>query len=280
MKKVLPIKLIAVDLDGTLLNHQGEISKVNSVAIQDAQKQGIRVAICTGRAPEIAGLMIRDAGLDCPILGINGAIIAETPLGPHFIRHFMAQDTAHRLFEILEKNPFEYCVFGEQSITMRTEGLNHFTVAPFGDRLAKETKQTASSGLDGIIASLEQNVCKFVVWEYKVPGDMQVLREEIESVENIELMQSWSNNIEIMPKGVNKGTAVQEFSAYCRIPLSQVMTIGDQENDLSMLLIAGYGVAMGNATDEVKASVKYVTDTCENDGVAKAIYNIALPSVQ
>jgi Cof subfamily protein (haloacid dehalogenase superfamily) len=279
IQSLFPIKLIAVDLDGTLLNSHGEISKANLSAILYAQSRGIKVVICTGRSPEIAGLMIKDAGLDCPILGINGAIVAEKPLGPHFIRHFMDPDTAWKVFEILERYPLEYCIFGEQDIVMRTQGSKHFTAVPFGDRLSYETKLNTSSGLSNITAFLAQNVCKFVVWDYQDSGTIKPLRAEINEVMNTEIMQSWSNNIEIMPKGVNKGTALIEYAAYHEIPLCAVMAIGDQENDLPMLLSAGFGVAMGNATDEIKATVRYITDSCDRDGVAKAIYHIAMSTM-
>jgi Cof subfamily protein (haloacid dehalogenase superfamily) len=279
MIEKLPVQLIAVDLDGTLLNRNGEISIVNADAILYAHCKGIKVAICTGRSPEIAGLMALDAGLACPILGINGAIMAEKPLGAHFIRHFMDKETAYGVFGILEKNPFDYCLFGEEELVMRKDGSSHFTAIPFGDRLAKETKLVTSSGLSSISALLTRDVCKFVVWDNKDAG-IASMRAEIEKTMRVEMMQSWSNNMEIMPLGVNKGTAIVEYASYWHIPLGAVMAIGDQENDLPMLRNAGYSVAMGNATALVKASAGYVTDTCDRDGVAKAIYTIALPTIE
>lgn len=276
----MPVQLIALDLDGTLLDSYGNISATNISAILDAQRNGIKVAICTGRSPEIAGLMIKDAGLDCPILGINGAVIAETPLGPHLIRHFMKKEASRRVFEILEKSSLAYCLFGEFNIAMRSEGTTHFTAIPFGDRLSKETRLVTSSGIINILSFLEQDVCKFVVWDHHNSDALETIRMEIDKVMNVEIMQSWSNNIEIMPRGINKGTAIIEYTATCNIPLPAVMSVGDQENDLPMLRITGYGVAMGNAEEKIKLSTRYRTDTCDNDGVAKAIYSIALPSLK
>ena len=86
------------------------------------------------------------------------------------------------------------------------------------------------------------------------------------------ITRSAENNFEIMPEGVNKGLALQELTQVMGITMDEVMAIGDSDNDSDMLRIAGMPVVMGNGDEAVKKLAKYVTDTNDNDGVAKAIY--------
>lgn len=104
---------------------------------------------------------------------------------------------------------------------------------------------------------------------------MQVLAEalaEINQLPGIHITRSAENNFEIMPEGVNKGLALQELTQVMGITMDEVMAIGDSDNDSDMLRIAGMPVVMGNGDEAVKKLAKYVTDTNDNDGVAKAIY--------
>ena len=95
---------------------------------------------------------------------------------------------------------------------------------------------------------------------------------EINQLPGIHITRSAENNFEIMPEGVNKGLALQELTQVMGITMDEVMAIGDSDNDSDMLRIAGMPVVMGNGDEAVKKLAKYVTDTNDNDGVAKAIY--------
>jgi Cof subfamily protein (haloacid dehalogenase superfamily) len=87
----------------------------------------------------------------------------------------------------------------------------------------------------------------------------------------VSIVSSFSNNIEIMNHGISKGNAVKILAAYYGIKKEEIICFGDAENDISMLEYAGLGIAMGNAEAYVKEKADYVTDTNDNDGVAKAI---------
>lgn len=116
---------------------------------------------------------------------------------------------------------------------------------------------------------------KFPVSKVFARGDVQVLAEalaEINQLPGIHITRSAENNFEIMPEGINKGLALQELTQVMGITMDEVMAIGDSDNDSDMLRIAGMPVVMGNGDEAVKKLAKYVTDTNDNDGVAKAIY--------
>ena len=107
-------------------------------------------------------------------------------------------------------------------------------------------------------------------------GFLRQHRRRLETLPGLEITSSWADNYELMPQGVSKGRAVKELAEKMGIGPDQVMTVGDFDNDLSMIEYAGYGTAMGNATPKVKAAAKYVTLTNDEDGVAAAIRKYVL----
>lgn len=98
-------------------------------------------------------------------------------------------------------------------------------------------------------------------------------------VKGIEVVSSYENNFEIMTNGVSKGRGVEILAAYYNIKPEEIICIGDNENDLSMIKFAALGVAMGNAPSSIKEQADYVTDTNDNDGVAKVIEKFILNSL-
>lgn len=103
---------------------------------------------------------------------------------------------------------------------------------------------------------------------------MREAKEEFKKQEDLEVVSSGKINFEVMSKGTSKGIAVKKFCDILGIDSKEVICIGDNENDISMIKFAGLGIAMGNATDEVKSMADFVTDTNVNDGVAKALRKI------
>lgn len=102
------------------------------------------------------------------------------------------------------------------------------------------------------------------------------LRNELKTIDRLEIVDSSKYNIEITRKGVSKGKAVEMLASLYNVKREEVLTIGDSENDLSMIEYAGLGVAMGNASDVIKAKADYITDTNDNDGVAEVISKFIL----
>ncbi|MTL48593.1 HAD-IIB family hydrolase, partial [Turicibacter sanguinis] len=93
---------------------------------------------------------------------------------------------------------------------------------------------------------------------------------------HLEVVSSWKNNFEVMKKGSSKGEAVKQLTKYFNLTPDEVMCIGDSENDLSMIQFAGVGVAMGNATEDVKQAAQFITTSNKEGGVANAIEHFVL----
>lgn len=271
MPDSLPIRLIATDVDGTLLNNHGIISEANLRAIHAAQEKGITVAIASGRFPENVYVLLEDYGLSCAIIGTNGAKTTDANL--HVLsEHFMLPQAAMAVHDALTAIGNNYFIFAHDQICTAHQGKVHHTELSQGDRI-KALGLSYTNGPEAALACCRGQVQKFFVCD---DTPLPPIRAALEKIPDIELTQSGERNIEIMPRGVDKGSGVKDLAAALGIPLSQVMTLGDQKNDIPMLRVAGYGVAMGNACVDAKAAARFVTGTNDENGFAQAIEKYAL----
>lgn len=271
------IRLIAVDMDGTLLNDRGHITQATLDVIAAAQAQGIVFAICTGRFFENASILISDAGLRCPIIGVNGAVIGDKPFGKLLREHLMDRKLALEAFHILEEQQALYYVFSPQLVATRYPDDQHHSLRDFGERMTKEGGTRYTYGREACLEAIEGGIYKYYVHS---EGDLAALRrhrEGLEPLEGIAITQSSELNIELMPLDVDKGSGIRDLAELYGIPMEEVMAIGDQDNDLPMLRAAGWGVAMDNAKPDIKAEADAVTASNNEDGVARAIWRYALP---
>lgn len=271
------IRLIAVDLDGTLLDDKHRISPANRKAIAAAQQAGIVFAICTGRFFEDACLHALDYGLNCPVISVNGGKVALAPFGQVLTEHRMEDNVAMTSMECLEALDAAYFVFGERRVGIRKTGDKHLSQINFGEaRMLAETGTTYHYGKESCLETVQGGIFKFYVHALNDRPKLQRIIGELEKIPGISLAQSGTDNVEIMPPHVSKGRGMSDLAEYLKVPLANTMAIGDQENDLPMLRIAGLGVAMGNATREVKSSAHLITESNTQDGVARAIERYAL----
>ncbi|MBR5109394.1 MAG: HAD family phosphatase [Clostridia bacterium] len=267
-----PIRLIATDIDGTLLDSRLQIPERNLRAIHAAREKGIPVAISSGRFPENVYVLLEDYGLRCPIIGTNGADIIDENLN-RLSETSIAPESALRVLEQLIRLGSDYFMFAAKAICTSRDTLKHHSELSFSDRI-RALGFTYCYGPKEAAALAECGIThKFFVRD-NVP--LPLVREALSGIPGIDLTQSSTNNVEVMPLGVDKGVGVRTLADSLKIPLSQVMAIGDEGNDIPMLRAAGYGVAMENGCAEAKAAAKYITDTNNNCGFAKAIEQYAL----
>lgn len=267
----MPVRLIATDMDGTLLNREGTISSENVRAIRDAQARGIVVAIATGRFPENAYVKLEDSGLRCPVIGINGGHIVDDRL--RLIQEtFMLPGTGEQVQAALEEIGADYFMFAPKIICTSAESLRHHSELSYGDRL-RALGFTYERGAEAARRVARGNVYKFFICN-NVP--LMETRERLKNIAGIQLTQSSPYNIEVMPLGVDKGKGLRDFARSLGIPMAETMALGDEENDIPMLTAAGYGVAMGNGCRLARAAARLSTDRFDEDGFAKAVRAYAL----
>ena len=267
------IRLIASDLDGTLVNSKGEIEAENLSALLKAQERGIYVCAFSGRFPGNASLVMHKYGFTGPVCASNGCEILDTPFGRPIETHLMEKNAARRATELLNRYEADYFIFAPGVVYNSNPEIRHHTELSDFKTLYEEHGIVYCSGQESLEKILQRGICKFYV---RVNQHIEELKQALSPVEGLYITRSGNSNIELMPTGVDKGTALESIARYLNIPLSCCMTFGDQDNDLPMLLKAGFGVAMGNADDEIKSRVWYVTDSCGSCGVGKAVRKFAL----
>jgi Cof subfamily protein (haloacid dehalogenase superfamily) len=273
----LPVRLIAMDMDGTLLNDDCRIPEENIRAMREANEAGIRLAIVSGRVPEDISYFMSDAGfLDCFVLGLNGGYCLDKPHGEAIFTHYMADGDVEKCISILESERVTYSAFGRSHVAISRPFATGKELDHWGTNLTRKGHLLYTYGMDGILAQRELGTNKIVYIDREDPARLARIREQIEKISGVEVTSSWNNNIEIMPRDVHKGTALAMLSNRLHMEQSQVMAIGDNDNDIPMLKWAGYGVAMGNASGGARAAAEFETGDNENAGVAKAIRRFAL----
>lgn len=265
-------ELICLDLDGTLLDSRKKVSPGAKEALYRARREGIHIALLSGRMPHAIRIVEEQIGFSCiegsmagTYITMNGRCICDDTMPPY------------RMTEILERLADKYqvplwaykgnnwYVSREDAYTRRECGLINFqsqTVDFYKLRQRFEQEKTGPNKL--LIGTDAQTVDK--------------IREELEDPQYamLDFARSDAEYLEILPKGANKGRALLTICDKLRIDPERTLAIGDQELDIEMLETAGFGVAMGNATEKIKKIADAVTDTNEEDGVAKAIRRYVL----
>src|SRR5699024_2281983 len=282
------INLIATDMDGTLLNAAHEISEDNIQAIKYAQSQGITVVIATGRAFYEANAPINQTDLKVPYICLNGAEVRDESFNIMSTSN-LNRELINRITEELNKENIFYQVY---------TNLGIYTENPLRDlEIYIDIAQRAGQEADvekiksGIQKRIDNGTLKVVDNYDKIqdtPGEivMKILAfdsdlEKIDRVsetlaksESLAISSSSRGNIEITHSDAQKGIALNTIAERLNIDMKNVMAIGDNMNDVSMLERVGYSVAMENAASEVKAIAKYETDSNEQSGVGKAIMKL------
>ena len=267
------IKLIVMDMDGTLLNSDQEISQANVAALKRAREMGVRLAICSGRTYGDTMCYLAASGLgDCAVLSLNGAYCLLGGEQVAYEEHELPPDTARACVELLAFMRVDFGCYWHNQIAYVMED------ADAGAWSKLKPSPYAAKRMYGLekVASLEG--ANKIVCVNPNPARLADVRARLEALGGMTVTSSWFNNLEIVPVGVNKGAAVCGLAERLGLSLSQVMACGDNDNDLTMIECAGLGVAMGNATDAIKTAARFVRATNDEDGVARAIECFVLHS--
>lgn len=267
-------KLIVTDMDGTLLSDHKEISEENKIALKKAKDSGISVAIATGRIYTSAKYYAKLLDLDTPIIACNGAIIREEKTGTTLYESVLSTDNSLKILDICNKHDIYYHFYNDGGFYCRE--LNHSSLTYYNwNKSQPKENRLHIEIIDDPLESIKNanNILKFVI----IDEDLEKLdnvMNELKDIEEIEVSKSWYNNIEIMNKGVSKGLAVKRLGDYLGVKKEEIITFGDNYNDLSMIEYAGMGVAMGNAEEPVKKKADFITYSNKENGVARALERI------
>ena len=268
----MDIKLIALDLDGTLLDSRKRLSEANRQALSRCVENGIWVVPCTGRAvdgipPEIKNIPgVRYA------ITTNGAVIYDLKEEAVIDSCMLPWELALEILYLLDSRHVMYDPYIERrGITEPRffENLSDYGLSPELQKMVKMTRD------------IHPNIIEYVKQSHKPVekinlffSDMEErtrLRAELEQRDDILVTSSMPNNLEINAPGATKGETLHRLAAHLGIGAEQTMAVGDGENDFTMIRMAGVGVAMKNGSTELQAEADYITDTNDENGVASAI---------
>lgn len=276
----MAIKLIALDLDGTLLTSKKEIDEETKKALQRVQEKGIVITIATGRDKGgidfvYEPLQLEEKGNNY-VAGVNGQIIYDFKKKEYFVDKVFNGEDAKTIMRIGKKYNFEViscCGYDNYDfISKRLKMLKRIRSMFFGSPMDYGFNQGKRNFIPIHTCDYEitQDINKFVLIQTPAffKKHLSHLKEELTEYDLLAVGSAW---IEIMPKGVSKGSALRRIGKETGISTDEMMAFGDAENDLEMLKTVKYGIAMGNAMEEVKAIAYDITDTNDNMGIAKAL---------
>ncbi|REC33355.1 HAD family hydrolase [Enterococcus pseudoavium] len=283
------IKLIASDMDGTLLNDQMSVSEATITAIRKAQAKGIEFITATGRGISHAKISLDEADIHVPMILLNGAQVVNAKRETLFTVPISAEKT-FKIMDTLDEAGIYYEIFTADHVysenhPMRIEFVSQHLLEKAPGMTKKMAIAASSEHLSLIPVTYVENirqllidkkeeVLKVIAFDKNGPEKLKAVSEKLEQIGDLALAASEVTNIEINHVDAQKGIALKHFAEQRGFTAEQVMAIGDNYNDVSMLTYAGTSFAMGNAAPGVKKIAKHITDTNEENGVATAIDRI------
>jgi hydroxymethylpyrimidine pyrophosphatase-like HAD family hydrolase len=260
------IRLIALDLDGTLLSPDETISAANRRAIADALAAGIRVVLVTGRGVDTPVAISRELGLNLPVICAHGALTKDFAANRVLVHIPVPLVYAKPMVQFAEERGLAIALYIE-------EAFHRLPSAPIvmpdmtgpGWRITDSLHDLLADGAPTFIRFLGEESVRAMRAEF---GDLPL---------NFRL-EHWGEFVEcaVLSREASKQNALARLCADFQIPAEAVLAVGDSRNDVPMLRWAGVGVAMANALPEVREAVRYVSASNERDGVALAIERFAL----
>lgn len=242
IKQKQDIRLIALDMDGTLLNNDEEISKENKQAIAKAVEMGIHIVLSTGRSYHTVYEYVKDLQLNSFLITVNGGEIWDSS-GNLLVRNLLEAEQINMMWELKKLHNTKFWAMTVDEI--------------YRDELPKDITFSENEWLKFGFDVEDDETRKTI---------MQKLTEN-----KLQVTNSSPTNLEVNPYGISKAWALEEVCARIEITMENVIAMGDSLNDVAMIASAGVGIAMGNAQEAVKEAADWVTETNEENGVAKAI---------
>jgi len=282
------IKLIASDMDGTLLNEKHKIDKETVIAIRKAEEAGIIFAISTGREYETVESLLKENNIRCQCVLMNGAEYRDEE-GNILEEINIEQKIAIRIIHILHDEKVSARIFTNKGIyttDTKEEALKEmvYRTLSFNPDFTQEqaveyakhqpyfTQLNYISDLDGFL-NTDIEIRKFVAFHNNIEL-INKMKKIIGEIQGIAVSSSFKDNMEITHITAQKGLILAKVAEKMGFKRDEVLVLGDSFNDYSMFTEFTESVAMGNAIPEIKEIAKYITDTNSNLGVAKAIYKV------
>ncbi len=283
-------KLIAIDLDGTLLNSYGEVTTKNKEAIKHAMDKGIEVILASGRDMQTMKKISTELGINNFLIAGNGACVYDIQKDENIYESFIEKEKAIQIIKVCKENSIFFNIY--TNIGIITESLN-YNVKVFHNENSyrPNNKRTNIEIVNNIEEYIENNnfkILKIIICDENKIIFNNII-EKLKNIKGVEVLdiEHMSKKIirigteeykieyfytEVTNKNTNKWSAIQFLSKKLNIKDEEIMCIGDNMNDLEMVKNSGLGITMQNSALEKQNVADYVTEDNNSDGVGNAIY--------
>lgn len=268
--------LLAADMDYTLLAPGKDVPEGNKEAIRALKDAGVAFTIATGRSSFLVGKFAENLGIEVPLMTSNGGSLFDAKARKQFASRDFEDAKIRSLLRLLMDKNADATLYSDEGIFFAPCSSRKFFVQGYNEGV-EPAKQAPIIDIDRSFPDQET-----------IPRFNKILlikpSEEVADIflsdPELELISSGPNLYDVMCKGVSKGNALIELADYLDIPADNTFAIGDSDNDLSMIQSAKYGIAVGNATDEIKKAASYISTNYDSLGFAKAVYEFVIPLVK
>jgi len=270
------VKLIALDLDGTLLSEDhSTVTQANIEALEMAAEQGIKVVIATGRTYAVLGGVLKQVKCASHAIMSNGAAAIDLKNKEILFSDGIPAKVWQPIYEELIREDAAFEVYYKGESLIERDRLDNFKNPNAPEEYALDLRQYITP-VDGLFEKLAGNPIEKIHVLSVPDGKYDRMYKSFSGRDELKITCSMPGNFEINFCTTNKGNGLEKLCDILSIEKTEVMAIGDAGNDVEMLKWAGVSVAMGNAEDEVKAVAKYSTFSNSEDGVAHAVIKYAL----
>ena len=264
------IRLLLADVDGTLVTQDKVLTEAAKAAARDLNDAGIAFAITSGRPPRGMSMLIEPLAMRDAIAGFNGGVFVNPDLSV-IESHTLDPATANKTLKLILDRGLDAWVYTEEEWLIRDADAPHVA------REAWTVKFDAK-----VVASFTDAHLAHAVKIVGISDDLDLVAACEKAAQNTlgekaSAERSQPYYLDVTHPQANKGAVVATLSKLLNIPPEQIATIGDMPNDVLMFRKSGFSIAMGNASDEVKAQASAVTDSNENEGFANAVRTFLLP---
>lgn len=276
----MPYQLLALDVDGTVLDPDGQIRLAVKQAVADAQARGLQVMLCTGRRFRTALPVAQALGLSHPLIVHNGALVKAHDSGETLYHCYLSAEVYQQCLALLSQvsSPMLYIDAFHDGIDIITAHSDR--THPFQQAYLQDSQPHCQIVPD--ISDLpRQGVVMMSIMAEE--SRLQAFRNDVQATlghqvhVNVLANKSYQGSIlEVLHPSVSKWQALEQFASRQGIAASEIIAIGDDANDLEMIRHAGLGIAMGNAIEAVKAVADYITSSNAEAGLARALHDVVL----
>lgn len=270
-------KMVCIDMDGTLLSSRKKISDENKNAIKKIHDKGVEIVVTTGRIYNNAEYYSNLLGVKSPVIAANGAIVKSKIDSKILYENPINVEECIKLVDLLYEMKLLFHFYTTDGIfcnnLLTKVATKAYMTKQVGHESLKINYHVIKSKEKWIEFFKENNnkITKCIIFSTS-PDKIIKCKEKLNTLEGVVYFGAGKRSIEVNNRGVSKGNAVRALAKKYGIKREEIICIGDNENDLSMIEYAGVGIAMGNAIDSVKEIADYITSSNDDNGVARAIF--------